>query len=207
MQASKDVTNGASPLAGAETEGEIVEHPGPAEAQLDLNTSEQIKSLVPLARPEQTPGADNAQAPRDTTTGGTPAPAASEAPISLWEEAYNKLCEDDPKLIEAFEEALLSSQSTGANSGHATTPRGPHADKRDLLQALANRQLDELSRERYRLSVGDENIVVRDQFKKILQVVLTFKDLISSTIAAEPISAMAWSGVAFALQVCCFHFF
>lgn len=43
--------------------------------------------------------------------------------------------------------------------------------------------------------------MVRDQFKKILKVVLTFKDLISSTIAAEPVAAMAWAGVSFALQV------
>lgn len=49
--------------------------------------------------------------------------------------------------------------------------------------------------------------MIRDQFTKILKVVLTFKDLISSTIAAEPIAATAWSGVAFALQVRSFLLF
>lgn len=43
--------------------------------------------------------------------------------------------------------------------------------------------------------------MVRDQFKKTLKVFLAFKDLISSAIAAEPVAAMAWSGISFALQV------
>lgn len=187
------------PLTGVETDGATVKHPGPAESQPALNTSEQIKALAPFVSSEEVPKADSRQASRDAKF--TPALAASEAPIPLWEEAYNKLREDDPKMMEALGNALLSSQPTKPSSDHGTIPGKLQAEKQSLLQALAKHQLDELSQKRYRLSVGEKSVVVHDQFKKTLKLVLAFKDLISSTIAAEPVAAMAWSGISFALQV------
>lgn len=201
MQARKDVVDGAMPLTGVETDGATVKHPGPAESQPALNTSEQVKAPDPFVSSEQVPRAERVQASTDTTTEITPTLGASGATVSLWEEAYNKLRKDEPKMMEAFGNALLASQSTEPSSHHATTPGKLQAEKQDQLQALANRQLDELSQKRYRLSVGEKSIVVRDQFKKTLKVVLAFKDLISSAIAAEPVAAMAWSGISFALQV------
>lgn len=203
MQARQDIIGGVLPLTRVETEGAIVKQPTPAESQPALNTSEQVKAPDPFVSSEEAPRAERVQASTDTTTTRriTPAVGVSGATVSLWEEAYNKLRKDEPKMMEAFRNALIASQSTESSSHHATTPGKLQADKQDQLQALANRQLDELSQKRYRLSIGEKDIVVRDQFKKILKVVLTFKDLISTTIAAEPVAAMAWAGVSFALQV------
>lgn len=160
-----------------------------------------MKAPIPIVSSEEVPKVNKVKAPGDATKRNTTPLAASGAQNSFWGQAYDKLYEDDPK-IKVFGDFLLSSQSIEASSFHSTTPGELHADKKDILQALANRKLDELSRERYRLSIGDKSVVVRDQLRKVFRVVLTFKDLISSAIAAEPVAAVAWSGIAFVFEVC-----
>ena len=52
-----------------------------------------------------------------------------------------------------------------------------------------------------KIKVGEHEVVVKDQVRKIVHAVLSVKDFIGSAVSADPYAALAWAGVLVILPV------
>ncbi|KAL2826401.1 hypothetical protein BDW59DRAFT_160926 [Aspergillus cavernicola] len=105
----------------------------------------------------------------------------------IWDDALEQLREKEPKLIEAYESYLLTSQKQ---------PQQP--DDTDLeppLQTLVQQKLDDLQHSRRRFTVAGKEVVLRDKALSVLNPIISFKDSISAAVTAEQHAALAWAGV------------
>jgi hypothetical protein len=59
---------------------------------------------------------------------------------------------------------------------------------------VAQQKLDELTSKKLAISIGNRKFVVRDQVRKIVKVVDTFKSVVAAAISSEPHAAIAWAG-------------
>ncbi|GLA67997.1 hypothetical protein AtubIFM55763_000257 [Aspergillus tubingensis] len=109
-----------------------------------------------------------------------------------WEEAYNAIQESHPGLINAYTRALLES---GGHTGDKAL------DRIQEVQALAQEQLEVWQSEQFRLSFNGKDVIVGELARKVVGVVLSVKDVVSSAISADPHAALAWAGVMVALPV------
>lgn len=109
-----------------------------------------------------------------------------------WEEAYNAIQESHPDLINAYTRALLES---GGHTGDKAL------DRIQEVQVLAQEQLEVWQSEQFRLSFNGKDIIVGEMARKVVGVVLSVKDVVSSAISADPHAALAWAGVMVALPV------
>ena len=110
----------------------------------------------------------------------------------LWEDAYNAIQESHPDLINAYTRALLES---GGHTGDKAL------DRIQEVQALAQEQLEVWQSEQFRLSFNGKDVIVGELARKVVGVVLSVKDVVSSAISADPHAALAWAGVMVALPV------
>jgi hypothetical protein len=69
------------------------------------------------------------------------------------------------------------------------------------LQGLVKDRLNALQDAQLKITVGKVEIVVRDQVRKVVRTILTFKDFIGAAISAEPHASLAWAGVLVVLPV------
>lgn len=106
----------------------------------------------------------------------------------MWDKAYEKLREDDPSLIEAYETDILAQQ---ARSHEAQAAFG----RQEMLQCLAQEKLAALHDTRLRVTVGKKQIVVRDQVHRIFKATLSAGELIEPILSAQPGAAAAWGGL------------
>ncbi len=52
-----------------------------------------------------------------------------------------------------------------------------------------------------KIKVGERELVVKHQVRKIVHIVLSVKDFIGSAVSADPHAALAWAGVLVILPV------
>jgi hypothetical protein len=104
----------------------------------------------------------------------------------LWKEAYEELEKENPKLIDAYKNALLRECRPEQDS----LP----ADHDGQMQALIEQQLDRIQQSRLRITVAGKEIVAKDQARRAIHAILSVKDLISTAVSAEPHAALAWAG-------------
>ena len=109
-----------------------------------------------------------------------------------WEEAYNAVQESHPDLFNAYTRALLE---WGGHTGDKAL------DRIQEVQALAQEQLEVWQSEQFRLSFNGKDMLVGELARKVVGVVLSVKDVVSSAISADPHAALAWAGVMVALPV------
>lgn len=122
---------------------------------------------------------------------------AAAKQLSLWDEAYQALRHEDERLVDAFEEALLTFGAEGTETASRTDGRRRH----ERIQSLARDKLEGLSNERLRFSVLGKELIIRDQLKKALKFILNFKEIVTTAISANQGAALAWSGALVGLQV------
>ncbi|KAK3998127.1 hypothetical protein QBC44DRAFT_363654 [Cladorrhinum sp. PSN332] len=119
-------------------------------------------------------------------------PAGSKAveissPWSLWEQTFTNLKEDSEfqGLLQHHEKYMQEASNNDPN-----TSNNHYAS----IQSLAQAKIDKLSETRLHFHVGERRIVVREQLRKGVTVVLFCKDLISAAISSEPFTGLAWAG-------------
>jgi hypothetical protein len=54
---------------------------------------------------------------------------------------------------------------------------------------------------RLKITVGGKEVIVKELVSKIVSVIISTKDFISSAVSAEPHAALAWAGVLVILPV------
>ena len=69
------------------------------------------------------------------------------------------------------------------------------------LQGLVDHRLHDVQNAQLKIKVGECELVVKDQVRKIVHTVLSVKDFIGSAVSADPHAALAWAGVLVILPV------
>lgn len=119
-------------------------------------------------------------------------PAIPIEPEQLWDQAYDDLKHDNPKLIELYETILspdLDNSSKGAKGN--VIEQKDRTKRRSQMESLLNTGLDKTEK----LAKVEKNI------GDAINIVLSVKEAIGSALQAVPIAALAWTGVCVALQV------
>lgn len=125
---------------------------------------------------------------------------------NLWDEAYERLRQENSKLVDTYEKDLLESnspepQKSGAKSGADAPVVTGGKNREERLQNLVKDKLDAMQKARLKVTVGGEEIVVKDQVCKIIRTIISCKDFIGAAISAEPHASLAWAGVLIILPV------
>lgn len=104
----------------------------------------------------------------------------------LWQEAYLKLTQASPKIVEEFEKKWL-------------TPGQP-GNIKDIAAALA-RKLRERDSKPFIVKIRRFEMSLREQGENIVKFVLWSSDLVSQMASLEPHAAIAWAGISLLLPV------
>ncbi|KAF3065738.1 putative ankyrin repeat protein [Trichoderma lentiforme] len=117
-----------------------------------------------------------------------------DTPIrELWNVAYEKLREEDGKLIEDYEAKLIGSVTTGL--GETLDLK---QDRREWMQAILSSKMEEVNNE---LDPGSFKSQAKDTMQLVLNIVNSAKDYIGSAANANPYTSIAWTGVSFLLPL------
>lgn len=122
---------------------------------------------------------------------------------SLWDGAYSRLQDKHPKQMDAYQKDLLASDSQiSANAKVQLSANCARGEARaQQLENLVKNKLDAIQKAQLTVTVGGEAIIVKDQVRKVVHTILSFKDFIGTAISAEPHAALAWAGVVIILPV------
>lgn len=144
------------------------------------------------------PNPTASSAPEPATTPSAkhyPAPgAAQEEPVvqpeQLWDQAYDDLKRDEPKLLD-FYEAILSRELDSSRGAKENIIDQDRERRRSQMDHLLNVGLDKTAKlAKVEKNMGDA-----------IKVVLSVKEAIGSGLQAVPIAALAWTGVCVVLEV------
>jgi len=147
-------------------------------------------SVLPLPATLQAP--TSTTQPTSSTTSSSP--KVSEC---LWNEAYDKLKQKEPKLVDAYERILSqeiekdNSSSEGLQVDENLIEQTDKTKRWSQMELLAQAGLQKTERESK----------IKETVGAALQGLLSLKDLIGSALETIPQAALAWTGVCFAMQV------
>jgi N-terminal domain of NWD NACHT-NTPase len=131
-------------------------------------------------------------APAPTAPSATIEPMTLSGPEDLWDQAYDDLKNNQPKLLEYYE-AILS-RELGDSSKEVKEngiEKEDRTTRRSQMDRLLNTGLDRTKK------LAD----VENNMGDAINIVLSVKDAISSALQPVPIAALAWMGVCVALEV------
>ena len=127
------------------------------------------------------------RAARSMTDAGIPQTAITTPPEQLWDQAYDGLKQDEPKLFELYE-TILSHELDSTEGGNVIEQN--RTRRRSQMDRLLNTGLDKTAR----------LVHVEKNIGDAINIVLSVKEAIGSALQAVPIAAVAWTGVCVALQ-------
>ncbi|KAJ5727438.1 hypothetical protein N7493_005258 [Penicillium malachiteum] len=105
-----------------------------------------------------------------------------------WKDAYDKLQLEDPKLVESYKKTLLQRIAEGDES-----PSGSNDDH--ILEGFTKGRLQQIEKAQVRLEISEREIIAREQVRRIMNVIISVKDFISTAVSSEPHAALAWAGI------------
>jgi hypothetical protein len=91
-----------------------------------------------------------------------------------------------------------TSQSRGSIS---TLDSVGSAEREEQLRNLLDLKLQALKDSRFKFTIGQKEVIVREQVNKIVSAVIYAKESIGPAISAEPHAALAWARVSILLPV------
>jgi hypothetical protein len=114
---------------------------------------------------------------------------ATSPPERFWDQAYDGLKHDEPKLFELYE-TILSRDLDISEGVKGNVIEQNRTKRRSQMDRLLNTGLDKTARLVYvEKNIGDA-----------INIVLSVKEVVGTALQAVPISAIAWTGVCVALQ-------
>lgn len=124
------------------------------------------------------------------------ADTSNAGPQDLWQTAYDQLDENERRILSANQSTVQLNMRN-----HSKT-----LDMVDMVIRVSEEQYKEyqIGGVKMRLGPGEKHINLRDIAQKILTAALSFKDVISATIALDPTghSSSAWAVISLGLTVC-----
>lgn len=117
-----------------------------------------------------------------------------DTPIQeLWKVAYEKLREEDGKLIKDYETRLIGSVTAGLGQTFNLKQ-----NRREWMQAILESKMEEVNN---KLEPSSLKAQAKDSMQLVLNIVNSAKDYIGSAANANPYTSIAWTGVSFLLPV------
>jgi hypothetical protein len=127
-----------------------------------------------------------------------PDKADRDVPIrELWNSAYEKLRAEEEALVRDYEAKLSGDLGAGLGSMLGATAMR----KREQLDAILQRKMDEINRETWKLRFGSNEYLVKDLAEPALGAINRVNEYISGALASNPYASIAWTGVSMLLPV------
>ncbi|KAL6690574.1 ankyrin repeat-containing domain protein [Trichoderma pleuroticola] len=117
-----------------------------------------------------------------------------DTPIrELWNIAYEKLREEDGKLVEDYEAQLKGSVTAGL--GQTLNLK---QNRREWMQAILSSKMEEVNN---KLEPSSFKAQAKDTMQLVLNIVDSAKDYIGNAASSNPYTSIAWTGVSFLLPL------
>lgn len=71
----------------------------------------------------------------------------------------------------------------------------------EFVEDVVKRLLDDREKKQWRLSLLENNVIIRKQVEKLAKVLLWSDPVVKSAVSTQPHAALAWSGVSILLPV------
>lgn len=119
----------------------------------------------------------------------------------LWGQAYAKLLEEEPELMDAYNQHLKARYCHSQGSNRPSY--GPEAMSPGVVKAILQGLGEERKAKQWKLELFGKEIKVREQGEKLVKFLLWADGMVKAATSAspEPYSALAWSGVAVIMPV------
>ncbi|RAH51180.1 uncharacterized protein BO95DRAFT_378684 [Aspergillus brunneoviolaceus CBS 621.78] len=118
---------------------------------------------------------------------------------NLWQVALEELREKEGRLVAAYEQDLAK-ESNKCHSGDKQAQGGP-LSRTEPHQKLVREALQRLEDGQLVIPRRCRQSAIGNHVQRILQIVLSVKDVISQAVSAEPHASLAWAGVLVVLPV------
>ncbi|GAW26224.1 putative NWD1 protein [Rosellinia necatrix] len=155
-------------------------------------------AITVFTAPPPLPPAPDLPAP--TTSKLQPAPSDSTASGlqgRLWNEAYDDLKKEEPKLVDAYE--ILLSRELRESDSNLTDET---SQKNEIEQTNSKTRRSQMVRlVRAGLEKTEKEATVKNNIQGITDIVSPIKGLVSAAVNSVPEAAIAWTGACFALQI------
>ena len=107
----------------------------------------------------------------------------------LWNIAYRKLREEDEALVLDYEKKLCGDLHVGLGSILGARVLG----RREQMEAVLQRKMDEINRETWKLRFGTTEIMVKDLAQTVLGIINRVNGYITGAVASNPYASLALS--------------
>lgn len=127
--------------------------------------------------------------------------STSDAPL-LWTQAYLKIQNDDPQLVDEYE-ALLSKElllSISISAGEEGQPMSEHSCLQRMKQItdLGLRRMDEKT---MKYHIAGNEYIVKTQVAQVSKAILKLKSFIADAVSSSPAASIAVAGVSLILPL------
>lgn len=123
-------------------------------------------------------------------------PPSHDIPRRIWDEAYNNLKRSEPKLVDAYEVVLSHEPEEDGSSSEGSLLKENFIEQADNDKRWL--RMDQIVQNG--LKDTEKESKIRQVIGKALGGVLQLNILISTALQATPQAALAWAGIAFAMQ-------
>jgi hypothetical protein len=149
------------------------------------------QATQPTSQPPPSP-------PTSTDAETSPLPSLPER---IWNQAYDELKENEPKLVEAYEKILSVKLNQNDPSSVAWESTG---NKIEGTREARCRQMQKLVQDG--LDCTQKEASIKGRIDEGLQIIQQMKGIVDKAIQAAPEAAIAWVGVCLGLEVCVISF-
>lgn len=111
-------------------------------------------------------------------------------PEQLWDQAYDDLKAEEPKLLTQYEMTLSRELEDSSKEATVNVIETNPAKRRSQMDGLLKKGLDKT----------EKPAQIEQKIGNAIGIVLSVKEAIALGLQAVPIAALAWTGVCFALQ-------
>lgn len=130
-------------------------------------------------------------------------PSNSLKPIDeLWNEAYEELKEKEKTLMKDYEAEMSQDMTTMLGSISLALGAPELAVRRkEQMRALVEKKVVEAKKNAWKLTYGDQEVIVRDLAKPIVNLINDAEKFVDGLVSANPYASIAWVGVSLILPV------
>ncbi|PYI36163.1 hypothetical protein BP00DRAFT_474846 [Aspergillus indologenus CBS 114.80] len=114
---------------------------------------------------------------------------------NLWKVALEELREKDGRLVAAYEQDLVSESSKNQGQDGARQIESGRLSKPEPQQELVREALQRLEGGQLVIPRRCRQTAIGNHVQRIVQIILSVKDVISQAVSAEPHASLAWAGV------------
>lgn len=121
----------------------------------------------------------------------------ADTPIhELWNFAYEKLRQEDAKIIQDYETRIQEDLTAGSGLILA-----PNTNVRERMEIVLKSKMDKLKRDAWKLQFGNSEIQISALLPIFSSIASKANDYISSALTANPPASLAWGGISVLLPV------